>query len=131
MTRDWKNRHAPLDHDVNKRRAELCSKRSGGHCEFFLSAHAPTIGPEGPVPPFVASLDAFKVSAASPARLDSAGDSLVVAEMGAAYPNTFGTFIPDTISAVITAPEGTVLEYVCAIHPWMNGEIQVLKNSES
>jgi plastocyanin len=99
--------------------------------ETFLSAHAPTIGPEGPVPPFVASLDAFKVSAASPARLDSAGDSLVVAEMGAAYPNTFGTFIPDTISAVITAPEGTVLEYVCAIHPWMNGEIQVLKNSEN
>ncbi len=51
-------------------------------CENFLFAHAPTIGPEGPVPPFVASLDSFKVTAASPARLDSDGDSLVVAGQG-------------------------------------------------
>ena len=32
---------------------------------------------------------------------------------------------------MITAPEGTVLDYVCAIHPWMNGQIQVLNNSEN
>jgi len=97
----------------------------------YLSAHAPTVGPEGPVPPFVPSLDSLKATAASPARLDTEGDSILVAEMGAAYPSTLGTSIPDTISAVITAPEGTVLSYVCAIHPWMNGEIQVLNRFEN
>src|SRR5690242_11164015 len=35
-------------------------------CEKFLFAHAPTIGPEGPVPPFVAELDSLTVSAATP-----------------------------------------------------------------
>ena len=97
----------------------------------FLGAHAPTVGPEGPVPPFVASLDGLTASAASPARLDNNGDSILVAEMGAGYPSTFGTTIPDTVSAVITAPEGTILSYVCAIHPWMNGEIQVLNRFEN
>ncbi|HEY3059077.1 MAG TPA: hypothetical protein VGL99_08910 [Chloroflexota bacterium] len=99
--------------------------------ENFLVAHAPTIGPEGPQPPFVASLDSFKASAASPARLDTDGDSLLVAEMGAGYPSTFGSLIPDTVSAVITAPEGSTLSYVCAIHPWMHGEIQVLNRFEN
>jgi plastocyanin len=99
--------------------------------ENFLVAHAPTIGAEGPIPPFVGSLDGFKASAASPARLDSNGDSLLVAEMGAGYPSTLGSLIPDTVSAVITAPEGTTLSYVCAIHPWMNGEIQVLNRFEN
>ena len=97
----------------------------------FLGAHAPTVGPEGPVPPFVASLDGLKASAASPARLDNSAESILVDEIGAGYPSTFGTTIPDTVSAVITAPEGTVLSYVCAIHPWMNGEIEVLKASEN
>lgn len=76
------------------------------------------------------SLDGFKASAASPARLDSNGDSLLVTEMSAGYPSTLGSLIPDTVSAVITAPEGTTLSYVCAIHPWMNGEIQVLNRFE-
>src|SRR4030095_1635962 len=50
--------------------------------ENSLVPHAPTIGPEGPVPPFVPTLDAFKATAASPARLDTFGDSLLVAERG-------------------------------------------------
>jgi len=74
-------------------------------CENFLFAHAPTIGPEGPVPPFVASLGSFKVTAASPARLDTDGDSLVVAGQGTAYPDILGGMIGDSISAVITAPK--------------------------
>ena len=99
--------------------------------ETYLVAHAPTVGPEGPVPPFVPSLDAFKATAASPARLDNSGDSLLVAEMGAGYPSTLGGMIPDTVSAVITAEPGTTLSYICAIHPWMNGEIQVLNRFEN
>jgi plastocyanin len=35
-------------------------------------------------------------------------------------------FLPgQTISADVTAPSGTTLLYLCAIHPWMQGEIVV------
>lgn len=44
--------------------------------------------------------------------LDAAGDSLL--------------FFPgETIEAAISAPPGTTLYYVCAIHPWMQGAIEV------
>ena len=44
--------------------------------------------------------------------LDAPGDSLL--------------FFDDTsISAAVTAPSGTTLLYLCAIHPWMQGEIVV------
>jgi plastocyanin len=44
--------------------------------------------------------------------LDQPGDSL---------------FLPagESISAVISAPAGTTLYYLCAIHPWMQGSITV------
>jgi plastocyanin len=46
------------------------------------------------------------------AGLDSPGDSLF--------------FFDDTsITATVTAPSGTTLKYLCAIHPWMQGEIDV------
>jgi plastocyanin len=99
-------------------------------CDTFIGAHVPTLGPDGPVPPFVANLDNFKVSAASPARLDGRGDSLVIAEQGKTYPATVGGVIGDAASAVITAPAGTTLTYLCALHPWMQGEIQVVPNSQ-
>jgi plastocyanin len=35
------------------------------------------------------------------------------------------TPFPESISAVVTAPAGTTLKYLCAIHPWMQGEIIV------
>jgi len=95
-------------------------------CDASLGAHAPIMGPEGPVPPFVADLDGFKASAASPARLAGRGDSLIIAEQGKSYPSTVGGPIGDTVSAVIDAPEGTVLSYLCALHPWMQGEIEVI-----
>ena len=31
------------------------------------------------------------------------------------------------VAAKITAPAGTVLHYFCAIHPWMQGTIRVVK----
>ena len=44
--------------------------------------------------------------------LDAPGDSLF--------------FFDDTsISAPVTAPSGTTLKYLCAIHPWMQGTIVV------
>ena len=44
--------------------------------------------------------------------LDQPGDSLF--------------FLPgESISAVISAPAGTTLHYLCAIHPWMQGSITV------
>jgi plastocyanin len=46
------------------------------------------------------------------AGLDGVGDSLLV-------------FPDETISAPVTAPAGTRLDYLCAIHPWMIGSIDV------
>lgn len=44
--------------------------------------------------------------------LDTPGDSLL--------------FFPGgSISAVVSAPAGTTLRYLCAIHPWMQGSISV------
>jgi len=67
------------------------------------------------------------VTAAAPARLDARGDSLVVAEQGGAYPDTLGGLIGDSVSAVIDAPVGSTLSYVCALHPWMQGTIEVIR----
>jgi hypothetical protein len=44
--------------------------------------------------------------------LDGPGDSLFFAPGG-------------KISATVTAPAGTRLRFVCAIHPWMQGRIKV------
>jgi plastocyanin len=44
--------------------------------------------------------------------LDAAGDSLFI-------------FDDQTVSATVTAPSGTTLKYLCAIHPWMQGTIVV------
>ncbi len=51
------------------------------------------------------------VEAGSPG-LDTPGDSLFL-------------FADSSISATVTAPPGTTLRYLCAIHPWMQGEIVV------
>jgi plastocyanin len=131
----WKN-ETPAPHSITIVEKEqvpqtLAQTLGCAICENFLFAHAPTIGPEGPMPPFVANLDSFKASAAVPARLDTNGDSLVIAGQGEAFPDTLGGLIGDTTSAVITADEGTTLSYVCAIHPWMQGEIEVLNRFDN
>jgi plastocyanin len=46
------------------------------------------------------------------AGFDGVGDSLLLAPGG-------------TASATITAPAGSTLHYICAIHPWMQGTIDV------
>ncbi|HEX9550786.1 MAG TPA: hypothetical protein VF971_06805 [Candidatus Limnocylindrales bacterium] len=46
------------------------------------------------------------------AGLDGPGDSLFF-------------FDDQSVSAPVTAPSGTTLLYLCAIHPWMQGEIVV------
>jgi len=46
--------------------------------------------------------------------LDEAGDSLAI-QPGA----------HKTIKAVVSAPAGTTLSFVCALHPWMQGKILV------
>jgi plastocyanin len=68
----------------------------GGPCANALEAHAV----QGPV-----------VNVGAPG-LDTPGDSLL--------------FFDDTsISATVSAPSGTTLKYLCAIHPWMQGKIVV------
>jgi plastocyanin len=47
--------------------------------------------------------------------LDTLGDSIALAPKG---PHK-------TATVVVSAPAGTTLYYVCAIHPWMQGEIKV------
>jgi plastocyanin len=50
-----------------------------------------------------------------PEGFDEGGDSLALAPKG---PHKSG-------SVVISAPAGTTLYYMCAIHPWMQGKIVV------
>lgn len=44
--------------------------------------------------------------------LDAPGDSLLF-------------FEDQSVTATVTAPSGTTLQYLCAIHPWMQGTIEV------
>lgn len=48
--------------------------------------------------------------------LDTRGDSLLMMPRGGSA---------DPISAVVSAPVGTELHFVCAVHPWMQGSISV------
>jgi plastocyanin len=95
-------------------------------CGGFFAGHVVHIGREGPEPPFVANLDTYKASGANPPQLDNRGDSVLIAPMGETIPATFGAPVTDVVSAAITAPEGTTLNYFCAIHPWMQAAIEVI-----
>jgi plastocyanin len=70
----------------------------GGHCRAALDAHFATDPPT-------------QVIDVGAAGLDTPGDSLLVEE--------------GSVSAVISAPAGTELYYICSVHPWMQGEIEV------
>jgi plastocyanin len=71
-------------------------------CNKVLARHAPQ-GPNGPLNSYVNS---------GPAGFNQAGDSRLL--------------LPSTpILAHVTAPSGSVLHYVCAIHPWMQAKITV------
>ncbi len=73
----------------------------GQPCADALAAHLPDPNGE-PIP---------VVNVEGPG-LDAPGDSLLL-------------FPDGSISAVVSAPAGTTLFYLCAIHPWMQGTITV------
>jgi len=72
----------------------------GNACGTALAGHFPPGAP--PV---------FVLDSGQPG-LDTPGDSLLFFDGGSA-------------SAVISAPAGTTLHYLCAFHPWMQGTIRV------
>lgn len=83
-------------------------------CNQVAAAHFPNgFGPQAQP---VLFLDDFKPGTL-PAKFDSVGDSLLVAPPGIGAPTS--------VSAQITAPAGTTLNYICAIHPWMQATIRV------
>jgi hypothetical protein len=59
----------------------------------------------------------FKAYQAGPPGLSQEGDALVILPGG---PHK-------TASAVVSAEPGTVLHYFCIVHPWMQGQIKVVK----
>jgi plastocyanin len=77
----------------------------GGLCIETIAAHDPGLDE---LPPFN-----FVVNTGGPG-LDARGDSLLFA----------GPFAP-SVEAQVTAPAGSTLYYLCALHPWMQGRINV------
>jgi plastocyanin len=77
----------------------------GGFCIETIEAHDPGLDMQ---PPFN-----FRVNRGGPG-LDARGDSLL-----------FGGPFNQAIQGRVTAPAGTTLFYLCAIHPWMQGRITV------
>lgn len=71
----------------------------GGPCRAALDGHFAT-DPPTPV-----------LNAGAPG-LDSPGDSLLI-------------LADETVTAEVSAPAGTDLYYICSVHPWMQGEIEV------
>lgn len=75
-------------------------REPGGECRAALDAHFGTSPPT-----LVVNVGA--------AGFDAPGDSLLILNPGG------------SISEVVSAPAGTVLQYICSIHPWMQGRIRV------
>ena len=80
-------------------------------CTVIGAAHFPNGFDQAPVP----VLDDLKPTGFPP-RLDSPGDSFLIGPSGS--PGS-------SITAVVSAPAGTTLDYMCVIHPWMQGSIVV------
>jgi plastocyanin len=79
-------------------------------CQAIAKSHG--INPEGPPtvgPPPIPLVNV------GPAGFGTPGDSVIVAPKGRGGPVTFK----------VTARPGTVLYYMCAIHPWMQGRFRV------
>jgi hypothetical protein len=88
-------------------------------CNQITAAHFPNgFPPQGaPVP----ILDDLK-PASPPAKLDSVGDSILIAPPGVGFPTS--------TSAQVTAPVGQTLNYICIFHAWMQGTIRVIPDDE-
>ena len=88
----------------------------GTVCASILACHFPQgFAPGGGPPPQVV----LACGNAANGQLAAVGDSFLIPPPG------FGPAALQTVIAKITAPPGTVLHYMCAIHPWMQGEIDV------
>ena len=80
----------------------ICNKTAGTHLK---NPHAPP-GPANDIVHWVVDKGA--------AGLDEPGDSIAIE--GAQH---------KSVSIRVTAPAGTVLHFICAVHPWMQGTIKV------
>jgi plastocyanin len=80
-------------------------------CSLLRVAHFPN----GFDQPPALVIDDFK-PAGFPPSLDNAGDSFLIGSVGGPG---------DNVTALITAAPGSTLDYICAIHPWMQGTIRV------
>ncbi len=74
-------------------------REPGGECRAATDGHFTT-------PP------TFVLNVGAPG-FDQVGDSLLIFDPGA------------SVSTVVSAPPGSLLEYICAFHPWMQGSIAV------
>jgi len=90
-----------------------------GICNQLQAAHFPNGAPPTGQPVLV--LEDFK-PANPPAHFDAPGDSVVVPPPGLG--------LPLSVTAIVTAPAGSELSYICAFHPWMQGTIRVLPPSD-
>jgi plastocyanin len=88
----------------------------GTACAPILQCHFPQGPgqPGGPPPAIVPTC-----GNASSGELKAVGDSFLIPPPG------IGPASAQTVMAKITAAPGTVLHYMCVIHPWMQGEIDV------
>ena len=73
-----------------------------GACNRILDEH------------FGGSTPKLRVDPDGDGGLDTPGDSILI------LPG-----VNNSISQTVTAPPGTTLHFMCAIHPWMQGEIKV------
>jgi plastocyanin len=88
----------------------------GTACFTILMCHFPAgFAPGGGPPPVINPT----CGNAKFGNLAAVGDSFLIPPPGVGPPSA------QTVTAKITAPAGSVLHYLCAIHPWMQGEINV------
>jgi plastocyanin len=88
----------------------------GTPCFPILMCHFPQgFGGPGGQPPVINPT----CGNAKSGQLAAVGDSFLIPPPGLGPPSA------QTVIAKITAPSGSVLHYMCVIHPWMQGEISV------
>ncbi len=87
----------------------------GTVCAPILQCHFPAGFGQGGPPPEINPL----CGNATTGELKAVGDSFLIPPPG------FGPPSAQTVTAMITAPAGTTLLYMCVIHPWMQGSISV------
>lgn len=95
----------------------------GTICALVAACHFPNgFGPGGPIPPISPQCGNAKngqlSTAFSTATPTVVGDSTLIGSPSVP--------LPSTVTFKIAAPSGSTLHYMCVIHPWMQGEIDVI-----